>query len=229
MTSSASTSGLTSSSGYRGARRCRIRRAPRPRRRRRHGAGDPRARRHPVHGLGSVGVHALHGQGAREARPARRRPADSRLLRVQPDGVRVARRGARAAGHRGAPRLPRRRQARRAGIGAGNPLRALRGGGAGGDRRRVLLRHQGAAGAARGRTRACGVRRRRPRRTGGVARRRGDPPRWRPLRLRGPLRDRPHRLRLPGTAGRGRRPRPRSRSPWTRTASSGATASPAST
>ena len=96
----------------------RVRRAARARRRGRHGAGDPRARRHPVHRVGPVGVHALHGQGAGQARAARRRPADARLLRLQPDRVRVAGRRARAAGDRGAARLPGRGQARGAGLGA---------------------------------------------------------------------------------------------------------------
>ena len=67
-------------------------------------------------------------------------------------------------GDRGAARLPRRRQARRAGLGARDPLRPDRRRGAGRDRRRVLLRHQGAARAPRGRARARRLRARRPRR-----------------------------------------------------------------
>ena len=105
------------------APRRRVRRAARARRRGRHRAGDPRARRRAVHRVGAVGVHALHGQGGREARAARRRTADAGLLRVQPDRVRVARRGACAAGDRGSSRLPGRGQARVPGLRAGDPLR----------------------------------------------------------------------------------------------------------
>ena len=73
--------------------------------------------------------------------------------------------------------------------------------------------------------RAGGQRARRRAAAGG----RGDPARGRPLRLRGPLRDRPHRLRLPGRAerrGGARRHRGRARAPTSRSA---APASPAST
>ena len=211
------------------AARRRVRRAARPRRRGRHGPGDPRARRRALHGVGPVGLHALHGQGARQARAPRRRAADAGLLRVQPDRVRVARRRARAAGDRGAARLPGRRQARRAGLGARDPLRADRRRRARGDRRRVLLRHEGAARAPRRRARARGLGARRARRPRGAADRRGDPARRRPLRLRGALRDRAHRLRLPGRARRRRRRSARRRSRSTPTACSAATASPAST
>ena len=75
------------------AARRRVRRAARPRRRGRHRAGAARAARRPVHGSGPVGLHPLLGQGPRQARAARRRAADARLLRVQPGRVRGARRG----------------------------------------------------------------------------------------------------------------------------------------
>ena len=100
---------------------------------------------------------------------------DARLLRLQPDRVRGARRGARAAGDRGAAGVPDRGQARRPGLGAGDQVRPHRGGRperAGG---RVLLRHEGAAGALRRRARPRGVGARRARRPGGAAGGRGDP------------------------------------------------------
>ena len=102
----------------------RVRRAARPRRRGRHRPGAARAGRRAVHGVGRVGLQPLHGQGRRQARAARRRAADARLLRVQPGRVRGAGRRPRAAGARGAPGLPDRRQARGAGIGAGHQVRA---------------------------------------------------------------------------------------------------------
>ena len=89
---------------------------------------------------------------------------DARLLRVQPDRVRVARRRARAAGDRGAARLPGRRQAGGAGLRARHPLRAHRRRGARRDRRRLLLRHEGPARAPRRRPRARGLGARRTRR-----------------------------------------------------------------
>ena len=71
-----------------------------------------------------LGLHALRGQGRGQARDARRRPADARLLRLHRDRVQGARRGRRARRHRGAPALPDRRQAGRPGQRAGDPLRA---------------------------------------------------------------------------------------------------------
>ena len=103
----------------------------------------------PVHRLGPVGLHPLHGQGRGQARAARRRAPDARLLRLQPGRVRGARRGAGAAGDRGAARLPDRGQAGRPGLGARDQVRAHGRGRAGRDRGRVLLRHQGAARALR--------------------------------------------------------------------------------
>ena len=58
---------------------------------------------------------------------ARRRHPDAGLLRLQPDGVQGARRGRSAAGDRAAPRLPDRGQAGRAGLRAGDQVRAHRG------------------------------------------------------------------------------------------------------
>ena len=74
-----------------GAPRRRVRGAARPRRRGRHGPGAAGAARDPVHRVGPVGLHPLHGQGDRQARAARRGRADAGLLRVQPGGVRGAR------------------------------------------------------------------------------------------------------------------------------------------
>ena len=108
------------------APRRRVRRAARPRRRGRDRPGAARARRHPVHRLAPGRLHPLHGQGRRQARAARRRHPDARLLRVHPDRVRGARRGARAAGDRGAARVPDRRQARRPGLRARDQVRPHR-------------------------------------------------------------------------------------------------------
>ena len=90
----------------------RVRRAARPRRRGRHGAGaaraarrsrtPARARRPASRCMDKVlAKHALRDAGH----------PDAGLLRVQPDRLRGARRRAGAAGDRGAPRLPDRRQA----------------------------------------------------------------------------------------------------------------------
>ena len=127
----------------------RVRRAARPRRRGRHRPGAARAGRRPVHGLRARRLHPLHGQGRGQARAARRRDPDAGLLRLQPGRVRGPGRGARAAGDRGAARLPDRGQARRPGLGARDQVRAH---GRGRARRaggRVLLRHEGDAGALR--------------------------------------------------------------------------------
>ena len=115
-----------------GERGRRVRRAARPRRRGRDGAGAARARRAALHGERARGVHPLHGQGDRQARDARRRHPDARLLRVLRDRVPRPRRGQGAAGDRGAARLPDRRQAGRPGLGARDQVR-----GVGGRRRRA--------------------------------------------------------------------------------------------
>ena len=99
-----------------GARGRRVRRAARPRRRGRHRPGAARPRRPALHRLRPGRVHPLHGQGRLQARDARRRDPDARLLLVQRDRVPRARRGEGAARDRGAPRVPDRRQARRPGL-----------------------------------------------------------------------------------------------------------------
>ena len=78
----------------------------------------------PYTASGPGRLHPLHGQGRGQARAARRRHPDARLLRVQPGRVRGPGRGARAAGDRGAAGLPDRGQARRPGLGARDQVRA---------------------------------------------------------------------------------------------------------
>ena len=68
----------------------------------------------PLHRLGRVRLHPRRRQGARQARDARPRDPHPRLLLVQRDRVQGARRRAGAAGDRGAPAVPDRRQAGRA-------------------------------------------------------------------------------------------------------------------
>ena len=105
--------------------------------------------RHPVHGLRRLGLHPRRRQGARQARDARPRDPDARLLRLQRDRVQGAGRRAGAAGDRGAPRVPDRRQARRQGSALGIKFARTPADGPGGAGGRVLLRPQGAAGAPR--------------------------------------------------------------------------------
>ena len=133
----------------RGRARRRVRRAARPRRRGRHRAGAARGARHPVHRQRRVVVHPLRRQGHRQAPHARRGHPDARLLRLQRDRLQGARRGRRAAGDRGAPGLPDRRQAGQPGLGAGDQVRRRRQGRPGRARRGVLLRRQGPARAPR--------------------------------------------------------------------------------
>ena len=104
----------------------RVRRPPRPRRGGRDGAGAARDPRHPAYGVGRVGLHPLRRQGPGQARDARRRAADARLLRVQRDGVQGARGGGGAAGDRASPGLPAGRQAGRPGVGARGQARRAR-------------------------------------------------------------------------------------------------------
>ena len=148
----------------------RVRGAARPRRRGRDRAGAARARRRAVHGVRAGRVHPLLGQGGGQARAARRRHSDARLLRVLAGRVRGARRGEGAAGDRAAARVPDRRQAGVRRLGAGDQVRAQRGRRAGRAGRRPLVRHEGPAGALRGRPRPRGVGARR----GGAAGGRGD-------------------------------------------------------
>ena len=142
-----------------------------------------------------VGVHARRRQGRRQARAARRRPADARLLRRSPRRrSRSSARPTRCGAIEERLALPDRRQARRPGQRAGDPLRRDRRRRARGDRRGVLVLREGAARAPRPRARARGVGARRR----GAAGRRGGPARRGLLRLRGALHDRAHELRLPG-------------------------------
>ena len=184
----------------------------------------------PYTASGPARLHPLHGQGRRQARAARRRHPDARLLRVQPGRVRGARRGAGAAGDRGAARLPDRGQARRPGLGARDQVRAHRRRRAGRARRRLLLRHEGAAGALR--------------RRAATSRCRCSTARTARRRCRSSRRSRTSedfydfearyeigrtRVRLPGRAARRGRPRARRSSRWRPDGRSAAAASRAST
>ena len=178
-------------------RRRRVRGAARAWRRGRDRPGAAGDRRHPVHGIRRACVHALHGQGADEAHAARGRPADTGLLRVQRDRVQGAGRRRGPARHRGAARLPDGGQAGRTGIGAGHQVRPRCRRRAGGADRRVQLRRSRPARAPHRGTRACGEPARGRRRRGGAADRRGQAATGVLLRLRGALRDREDRVRLP--------------------------------
>ena len=147
-----------------------VRRAPRSRRRGRDRAGAARGDGHPAHRLGRVRVHPRGRQGARQARDARRRDPHPGVLRVQRDRVPGARRGAGAAGDRGAAPVPDRRQAGGPGVGARDQVRADPVGRAGGADRGVLVRPQGAARALRRRPRPRGLDHRRDRRRRGRSR-----------------------------------------------------------
>ena len=153
----------------------------------------------PYTGVGRVGLHALRRQGPRQARDARRRPPDARLLRVHRDRVQGARRGRGAGRDRGAPRVPDRRQARRPGQRARREVRRSRRPtcppalvAAFSYSQKVLLERH----VARPRARGLDPRRR------AAAGRRGGAARGGLLRLRGPLRDRAHGVRLPRRARR---------------------------
>ena len=170
-----------------------VRGAARPRRRGRHGPGAARAARDPLHGLRPVGLHPLHGQGGRQARAARRRACR------RPTSTRSARRRSRSSAPRG--RCRRSRSASTSRSWSSRPARARRSGSSsprtaadvpGRDRLRVLLRHQGPARAPRGGARPRGLGARGPGRARGAADRGGRAARGGLLRLRGPLRDRPH-------------------------------------
>ena len=146
------------------------------------------------------------------------------------DRVPGARRGQGAAGDRGAARVPDRGQARRPGLGARHQVRAHGRRRAGRARRRLLLRHAACCSSATspGRDLAVSV-------LDGP-----DGPQALPvveaiplderlLRLRGALRDRPHRLRVPGGAADAATARARRSSRSPSTGCSAAAASPAST
>ena len=162
----------------------------------------------PYTGSGPGGVHPLHGQGGRQARacatPASRRPTSTRSSETAFRDL-----GAAEAlpGDRGAARLPDRGQAGRPGLGARDQVRArapptcpARSIAAFSYDTKVLLERHVAG------PRPGGLRDRGPGRPGGAAAGRGGPARGGLLRLRGALRDRPHRFRVPGGAGRRRRP-----------------------
>ena len=117
---------------------------------------------------------------------------DARLLRLQRDRVQGARRRAGAAGDRGAPAVPDRRQAGRPGLGARDQVRAHAGRRAGRARRGVLLRPQGAARALRRRARPGRIDHRGRCRAARAADRRGGARAGGLLRLRVALRDRAH-------------------------------------
>ena len=184
-----------------GARR-RVRRAARARRRGRDGAGAARGARHPVHGLGRVGVHPLLGQGAGQARVPRRGPADARLLRVdRRPRSRSSAPPTRCRRSRSASAFPLVVKPARSGsalgikFAAGRRRRARRAG------RRVLLRPEGAARAV---TSTAATSRCRCSTASALPIVEAVPGRPRVLRLRRALRDRPHRVRRarPQSAGR---------------------------
>ena len=179
----------------RDARRGRgVRGHARPRRRGRHGPGAARDRRDPLHGLRAGGLRAGHRQGAGEV-PDASRPASPR----RPSSPSTRRRSASSAPPTRCPAIEERLEFPivvkpvEPGLGARDQVRAQRRGRARGARGGVLLRLEGAARAPRGGPRPGRVdpRRRGAPDRGGRAARRGL------LRLRGPLRDRAHRLRLP--------------------------------
>ena len=158
----------------------------------------------PLHRLGRVGVHPRRRQGARQARDARRRDPDARLLRVQRDRVRGARRRRRRCRRsRSGSQFPIVVKPAAPGLGARDQVRPHAGRrprGAGGG---VLVRPQGAARAPRRRARPRGV----GASTTAAAPRalpivEAVPERGGLLRLRVPLRDRAHAVRLPGRARR---------------------------
>ena len=195
--------------------RRRVRGAARPRRRgRRRCRSCSRSSAIPYTGSGVLACVRSLDKVLTKHLLRRGRHPDARVLRLQRDGVQGARRRGGAAGDRGAARLPDRRQA---GSGQGSALGIKFAADgrrrAGGARRGLLLRPEGAARAPRRRARPGGL----------DPRRRPDGPEALPvveavprgrglLRLRGPLRDRPHDVRLPRrAAGRGDRARPRAR------------------
>ena len=106
-----------------GARR-RVHRAARARRRGRHRPGAPRDRRLPLHRVGCPGLHALHGQGPRQAPAASTPAADPRLPRVHEVAFKDFGAADDADRDRGAPRFPACHQAGGTGLGAGHPVRA---------------------------------------------------------------------------------------------------------
>ena len=212
------------------ARRRRLRRPPRPRRRGRHRAGAARARRPPLHRLRAGRLHPLHGQGRRQARDARRRasrrPTSTRSRRPRSATSEPPRRSPRSRrGSTSRSSSSRRGQGSALGIKFAASAADVPGALVAAfsyDTKVLLERH------VAGRDLAVSV-------IEGpdgpealplveaIPRERGL------LRLRGTLRDRPHRFPVP--CGGGRRNHAHGRRSWRSppTGCSGATASPAST
>ena len=150
----------------------------------------------PYTGPGVAACARCMDKVARQARAPRGRGPDARLVRLQPDRLPRARRRRRARRHRGAARLSARRQAEPRRLGARSQVRR---------RTRARFRRRwsppsatttgccsSASSTVASWPSACSARRR--------CRSSRRSPRGRPLRLRGPLRDRPHQVRLPGRA-----------------------------
>ncbi len=188
----------------RGDARGRVRRAARPRRRGRHRPGAARDPRHALHRAPacSACMRAMDKVLAKHLLTEAGIPTPE-FFAFTETAFQRARRRRRAAGDRGAARLPDRGEAGGRRLGARDQVRAL----APSDvpaalvaafsyDSRVLLERY-----VEGRDLACRMLDGR-RRARGAADRRGGAARRGLLRLRGALRDRPHRLRLPGRAAR---------------------------
>ena len=185
------------------ATRRRLHRDARARRRGRHRPGAARDPRRPVHGLGRAGLRALDGQGAGQAPDDRGGDPDAGVLRVQRDGVPRARRGRGAAARsRSGWTFPIVVKPSSQGSALGikfarsaADVPAALVAAFSYDSKVLLERHVDGP-------RPGGLDPRRRAAAGG----RGGAAGRRVLRLPGPLRDRPHELRLPGRAA-GRRDR----------------------
>ena len=101
-----------------------IRHAAWPRRRGRHRAGLAGGNWSSLHGLGALGLHALHRQGARQVPDARGRHSHARLSRLQGERDQGARRGGGIATHRARARISDGGQAQQPGFGVGREVRA---------------------------------------------------------------------------------------------------------
>ena len=170
-----------------------VRRPARRGRRGRRGPGAARGARDPVHGLAARRLRALLGQGADQARAARRRAADPEFYAFTPDRVprprRRARRCRRSSGGSASRSSSSRRAAgRRWGSSSPAPPPTCRRA-----RRRLRLRHDASCSSASspGATWPCRCS------TASALPVIEAVPEGDALRLRGPLRDRPHVVRLP--------------------------------
>ncbi|CAA9496905.1 MAG: D-alanine--D-alanine ligase, partial [uncultured Rubrobacteraceae bacterium] len=186
---------------------------PRQGRRGRHGAGAPGNPRYPLHGERPALLRPLHGQGLRQARPARPRHPDPAVQDLSEKGD--ARDGGRRRPRRrgGVPRLPARRQARARGLGARAHARGGPGGAPRCRLRGLRLRREDHPGALGERHRGHHPHRRGPR--GGTE---GPEPgrdtaARRRLQLRGEVHPGRHGLRDPGRGRAGRSPDPGSDGP----------------